>query len=105
MATIKPQRHVSFHALQSDQVLEFDFADSQGQEHAKRALEIAAAGYHNVFLHGPPGAGKTMLARALPSILPDLTEREALEVTKIYSVTALLPGRQGVLYERPFRPP
>ncbi len=84
---------------------EFDFSDIHGQEHVKRALEIAAAGGHNVFMQGPPGAGKTMLARALPSILPDLTEQEALEVTKIYSVTGNLPAGESIIKYRPFRAP
>ncbi len=105
MATIAPERHVSFHTMQSDQIFEFDFADIQGQEHAKRAMEIVAAGGHNIFMHGPPGAGKTMLARALPSILPDLTEREAIEVTKIYSVTGNLPPGTSIVKYRPFRAP
>ncbi len=82
-----------------------DFADVQGQVVAKRALEIAAAGGHNVLMVGAPGAGKTMLARRLPSILPPMTEEEALEVTKIYSISGLLKNRFGLVEERPFRSP
>lgn len=84
---------------------DFDFSEVQGQEHVKRALEIAAAGAHNVFMKGPPGSGKTMLARAFPGILPALTEEEAIEVTKIYSITGNLPSGQSVIRHRPFRSP
>ena len=84
---------------------EVDFAEVKGQEHAKRALEIAAAGGHNILLSGVPGTGKTMLARRLPTILPDLTLEEALETTKIYSSTGLLPADTPLMVTRPFRAP
>ncbi len=82
-----------------------DFADIKGQEHAKRALEVAAAGGHNVLMIGPPGAGKTLLARSVPSILPAMGLEEALEVTKIYSVAGLLPADTPLIRHRPFRAP
>ncbi len=82
-----------------------DFADVRGQEHVKRALEVAAAGGHNVLMVGPAGAGKTLLARALPSILPPLTGDEALIVTRIYSVAGLLPRDTPLVAQRPFRAP
>jgi magnesium chelatase family protein len=89
----------------NDEAVHGDLADVRGQLAAKRALEIAAAGGHNLLLVGPPGCGKTMLARRLPSILPPMSLTEALEVTKIYSVAGLLLGRPGVVRARPFRFP
>lgn len=83
----------------------YDFAYIKGQEHVKRALEIAAAGGHNILMSGPPGSGKTLLARSMPTILPEMTLDEALEVTKIYSVAGLLPTEQPLIEERPFRSP
>ncbi len=82
-----------------------DLSHIKGQEHVKRALEVAAAGGHNVIMCGPPGSGKTLLARALPSILPPMTNDEALEVTKIYSVSGLLPSDTPMVRQRPFRSP
>jgi magnesium chelatase family protein len=82
-----------------------DLAYIKGQEHAKRALEVAAAGGHNLVMVGPPGSGKTLLARALPSILPPPSDEEALDVTKIYSVAGLLPADIPMIRQRPFRAP
>jgi magnesium chelatase family protein len=82
-----------------------DLTHIRGQEHAKRALEVAAAGGHNLLMSGPPGSGKTLLARALPSILPTMASEEALEVTKIYSVAGFLSPERPLVTARPFRSP
>jgi magnesium chelatase family protein len=91
--------------FQAQEEFEFDFSEVKGQENIKRALEIAAAGGHNAILVGPPGAGKTMLAKRLPSILPPLSLREALETTKIHSVAGKLPAHATLIAKRPFRSP
>lgn len=97
--------HISFDAIGEKESFEYDMAEIHGQELVKRGLEIAAAGGHNVFMQGPPGAGKTLLARTLPSILPTMTQKEAIEVTKIYSVTGNLPHGTSIISHRPFRAP
>ena len=101
---IEPVIHLPFEELVSEQIYETDMKDIKGQHQAKRALEIAAAGGHNILFTGPPGSGKTLLAKTLPSILPPLTFPESLEVTTIYSIAGLL-GDTPIRHTRPFRSP
>jgi len=89
----------------SPEISATDMTYIKGQEHVKRALEVAAAGAHNLIMMGPPGSGKTLLARALPSMLPPMTNEESLETTKIYSVSGLLPSNTPLIRQRPFRSP
>jgi magnesium chelatase family protein len=96
---------VDFNRLFESRTKKMDFSDVRGQENVKRAMEIAAAGGHNIIMIGPPGAGKTMLARRLYTILPDLGFQEALETSKVYSVMGLMPEGCGLITTRPFRSP
>jgi magnesium chelatase family protein len=105
LAPITPQSPVDFKSLLTTAGAEFDFADIAGQESAKRALEIAATGGHNLLMVGTPGAGKTMMSRAFAGILPTLTESEAIEITKIFSVTGNLKEGDTLVTTRPFRSP
>ena len=104
-AEIEPVASVPYAKLLQSRGTKHDFADVRGQKSAKRALEIAAAGGHNVLMIGPPGSGKTMMARCLPGILPDMTLEEALEVTRIHSAAGTLRAGEGLMLERPFRAP
>lgn len=101
----EPTHYSIIETNKSEETNVFDFKDVRGQEKVKRAFEIAAAGNHNIILIGPPGSGKTMLARRLPSILPPMTREESLETTKIHSVAGTLPPESALLFERPFRAP
>ena len=103
--TIEPMKREPYGKMVADCAVRNDFADVRGQRSAKRALEIAAAGGHNVLMIGPPGSGKTMMARCLPGILPDMTLEESLEVTRIHSAAGTLAADSGLLLERPFRAP
>ena len=98
--------HVDLDEIFSEEVsYPVDFNEVKGQEHVKRCLEVAAAGGHNVIMIGPPGSGKTMLARRVPAILPDMNFEESLETTKIHSVVGLLPRQSALVFRRPFRSP
>lgn len=102
---IKPLKIDVIKEFNKKEERDLDFSDVKGQENVKRALEIAAAGGHNCILIGPPGSGKTMIARRISTILPDLTFEEALEVTKIHSISGMLDNNVGIVTKRPFRNP
>ena len=102
---IKPEKTDISSIFKNKKSFDVDFSEVKGQEHAKRSLEVAAAGGHNLIMIGPPGSGKTMLAKRLPTILPPMTFEEAIETTKIFSVIGMLPKDEALITKRPFRSP
>lgn len=102
---ITPLKTIEIKSLVETAVPDFDMADVVGQELAKRALMVAAAGGHNMLMSGPPGSGKTMLSRALPGIMPPMTEEESMEVTRVYSASGLMEAGEAIVRRRPFRSP
>jgi magnesium chelatase family protein len=102
---ITPERTDISHIFNYGNPFEVDFSEVKGQEHVKRSLEVAAAGGHNLIMIGPPGSGKTMLAKRVPTILPPITFEEAIETTKIFSVIGMLPKDEALITKRPFRSP
>ena len=102
--TVSPYKNSALQEFPPPEI-QTDFQDIKGQEHVKRTLEVAAAGNHNLLMNGPPGSGKTLLARSLPGIMPRLSLEEALDVTRIYSIMDLLPENTPLLQHRPFRAP
>ena len=103
--TTKIEPYTSENVLNYKPINSFDFCDVKGQENVKRAVEVAVAGYHNILLTGPPGSGKTMVAKRIPSIMPNLSFEESINITKIYSVAGLLKNKSSLIRERPFRSP
>ncbi len=102
---INPLKTIEVKSLVESATPDFDMADIVGQESAKRALMVAAAGGHNMLMSGPPGSGKTMLSRALPGIMPPMTEEESMEVTRVYSASGLMEAGEAIVRRRPFRSP
>jgi magnesium chelatase family protein len=105
LTKIKPKKTNISHIFDHGNTFDVDFSEVRGQEHVKRSLEVAAAGGHNLIMIGPPGSGKTMLAKRVPTILPPITFKEAIETTKIFSVIGMLPKDEALITKRPFRSP